>query len=87
MFFTLADSDELFTTYDYKRLLTRVEEHFRLQLIAQDVRPVMVSAFFNPEQSKGCVVFDVLDTDPSIMIKDLDFSNGNDILTVFFDSN
>jgi len=86
MFFTLSENEELFTTYDYKRLLTEVETHFRLQVLAHELRPVTVCAFFNPEQGRGCVTFDTIETNPTVIVSDLDFANGNDILTVFFDT-
>jgi len=77
----------LFTTFDYKRLLDSVETHFRLQLIAQDLRPITVSAFYNTGKAKGCVIFHALEENPMFEISKMEFPNGNDILTVYFDTN
>ena len=86
MYFSMSEGEELFTVFDYKRLLESVQTHFRLQIIEQDLTPLYVYAFYSPGQCRGCITFDILDKNAYIEIRDMQFSNGNDVLNVYFDT-
>jgi len=78
---TTGTSDDLFTVFDYKRLLNSVEQH-----IKNELNPTCVTAYYNPSTNKGCII---LYTDQGYYddLQDLDFPNGSDILTVKFQIN
>ena len=67
---TPGSSDDLFTVFDYKRLVDLVEQHFTTD---------QGKAYYNPSSNKGCVIFE---SHSYYDIQDIEFPNGSDILTV-----
>lgn len=83
----IGNGEELFTVYDYKTLIDAVENHARLEIIAQGFKPIYVHAFFSPGDRRGCIVFDTMEEDPYFNIRTMDFAVGIDVLPVFFNTN
>ena len=67
---TSGSSDDLFTVFDYKRLVDLVEQQFTTD---------QGKAYYNPSSNKGCVIFE---SHSYYDIQDIEFPNGSDILTV-----
>ena len=73
---TTGTSDDLFTVFDYKRLIDLVEQHF----VSDQGK-----AYYNPSSNKGCVFFEIGHN--YYDVQDLEFPNGSEILTVKFQTN
>ena len=73
---TTGTSDDLFTVFDYKRLIDIVEQHF----VSDQGK-----AYYNPSSNKGCVLFETGHN--YYDVQDLEFPNGSEILTVKFQTN
>jgi hypothetical protein len=87
MFFIVGEGEELFTVFDYTRLIQMIKDHLSLELIAQDITPINIYPFFSPADKRGCVIFDTAENDSYVHIRPLNFPNGNDILLVHFNTN
>jgi hypothetical protein len=77
---TTGSSDDLFTVFDYKRLLSAVEGHVKTEL-----NSTRATAYYNPESNKGCVI--IYTNQDCSYLQELDFPNGSNILTVKFQTN
>jgi hypothetical protein len=78
IYFSVTEVDELFTTYDYKQLLTAVENHLT------DSVKHSGKAFYNPGKNEG--VLHIGSTDEYIYLQDLQYAYGNEFVTVKFTS-
>lgn len=87
MFFIVGKGEELFTVQDYKTLIQATQDHVRLEIIAQGMRPRYVYAFFSPGDLRGCIIFDTMEEEPYVYIRPLDFSYGIDVVPVYFNTN
>ena len=80
--FSVAEVAELFTTYDYKRLIKAVEEHFNECAKLQGLHTAAIKAYYNPEENEGIVSFE--DTYEYMYIQPLQLAYGIDFITVKF---
>ncbi len=80
--FSVAEVAELFTTYDYKRLVTEVEKHFVESAKYQNVYTTGVVAYYNPERNEGVILFN--DTYDYVYLESLQLAYGIDFITVKF---
>jgi len=86
MFFTqlfnISEVRELFTVFDYKRLLTAVEDHIRKEYTLLGIHIGNLRVYYNPEQNQGIAVF--IDASGDCYVCDMEFPYGNDFITVKF---
>ena len=79
--FSVTEVAELFTTYDYKQLITAVEDHFNESAKIQGITTTG-TAYYNPGRNDGVVEFH--DTSDYIYLQDLQLAYGVDFITVKF---
>ena len=82
--FHIKEGIELFTTYEYKQLLEKLEKHFVDENKKQGIQVAFAKAYFNPCKNDGSLEYEFINCDEQPYIPDYDFPNGNDILTVMF---
>jgi len=80
--FSVTEVAELFTTYDYKRLIKAVEDHFNESAKNQCVDTSGVIAYYNPERNQGVIHFD--DTYDYVYLESLQLAYGIDFITIKF---
>jgi len=80
--FSVTEVAELFTTYDYKRLIKAVEDHFNESAKNQGVYTSGVVAYYNPEQNEGVVCFQ--DIYEYVYLEPLQLAYGIDFITIKF---
>jgi hypothetical protein len=80
--FSVSEVEELFTTYDYKRLIKAVEEHFNECAKNQGLHTTATKAYYNPEENEGIVCFE--DTYEYIYLEPLQLAYGIDFITIKF---
>jgi hypothetical protein len=79
MYFSVTEIPELFTTYDYKRLINTVEDHFN-ESSKQQGFDVSCRAYYNPEANQGVLIY----PDVSVYLQDIQIGYGVDFITVKF---
>jgi len=80
--FRVTDCKELFTVYDYKRLLGTVEEHINMEYESKGLEIGTLRVYYNPEQNEGIAWF--MNTKEECMVSDMEFPYGNDFIIVQF---
>ena len=83
IYFSILETPELFTTYDYKQLIAHVKEHAITQSKNQLCPLKHVEAYYSPADNKG-VVFIVPEVYYPYQFQKTEFSYGTDHLTITF---
>ena len=80
--FKIVDDVDLFTVCDYKKLLKLITEHFISECLKYYCEIISVRPYYNPTIKEGCIEFECRGCFD--MIPDLEFPDGNNILTITF---
>uniref|UniRef100_A0A6C0F571 Uncharacterized protein n=1 Tax=viral metagenome TaxID=1070528 RepID=A0A6C0F571_9ZZZZ len=83
MYFSVTEVEELFTTFDYKNLLTAVNTHFKEEARAQGIE-VTSTAYYNPGENKGVIVYAYCNE--YVYVNNLQHAYGNDFVTIKFNT-
>jgi len=83
IYFSILETPELFTTYDYKQLIDHVKQHAIAESEIQ-LRPLnYVEAYYSPAENKGVVLVFPQYLYP-YQFQKTEFSYGTDHLTITF---
>jgi len=83
--FKIKENVELFTTYDYKRLIDVANTHFLFSCTKQGIDVVSSCAYFNPEINQGCVVYEFSNFNGSAEISEVEFPLADSVHTIEFE--
>ena len=83
IYFTILETPELFTTYDYKQLIAHVKQHAISESKIQLCPLLRVEAYYSPAENKGVVLVFPEQYYPYHFEK-TEFSYGTDYLTITF---
>jgi len=83
IYFTILETPELFTTYDYKQLIAHVKEHAISESEIQLRALTHVEAYYSPAENKGVLLVFPKQNYP-FQFQKTEFSYGTDHLTITF---
>lgn len=83
VYFSVTEVEELFTTFDYKNMLTAVNTYFQEEAKSQGI-DVTSTSYYNPAENKGVIVYGCYDD--YIYLRNLQHAYGNDFVTIKFNN-
>lgn len=82
--FKLDSDDVLFTTYDYKKLLEMVGDHFLIECTKQGLEVDSAFPYYNPGYNLGCVEYAFSNYDGVAYISDMEYPLADTMYVVSF---
>jgi len=83
IYFSVTEVEELFTTFDYKNLITAVNTYFQEEAKAQGIS-ITSTSYYNPAENKGVILYDYCNE--YIYMRNLKHAYGNDFVTITFNN-
>ena len=85
IYFRIKEDVDLFTVCDYKKLIKLILDHFVSECSKYYCAINFAKPYYNPTLKEGCIEYSFENYDDTkVIISDVEFPDGNDMLTVTF---